>query len=164
MSDVPGFSLQREALDEMAAALHGQLSEGDECIFYMVSWMGPFAQARCWAVRHDGRFESPLGPANSIRGPRGGFGRAERRLREACYQEGKGTWFGLELTVTSDGEVTARYNYDADPEWTRPIEPTIYVQEQEKYPRDLEHQPEWFRRRLVEGRVALEEWQRAQGR
>jgi hypothetical protein len=82
------------------------------------------------------------------------------RLRQACYVEGKGTWFGIAVTVTRDGAATAEYNYDAEFEWNHTIEPTLYVREQEMFPRDLEHQPEWFQRRLAEGQAALEEFRR----
>jgi hypothetical protein len=164
MSEVPNFIAQQQILDETALVLCELIETGDEAIVFAANCMGPFSQVKTWAVRPGGATLSPAGPAEVIGSPGGAFGLAVMRLRNVCYEEGKGTWFGLELKVTPDGAVTAKYNYDTEPVWTRPIEPTIYVQEQEEFPRDLEHQPEWFRRRLVEGRVALEEWRRAQGR
>jgi hypothetical protein len=164
MSEMPSIIAQQEYVGEMAESLRALLTQRDSCILYVANWMWPYSQSKCWAVRPDGQFNCAEGSANSISSPRGNFNLVEARLRKACYQDGKGTWFGLKLSVAADGEVTARYNYDSEPAWTRPIEPTLYVQEQEKYPRDLEHQPEWFKRRLAEGRVALEEWRRAQGR
>jgi hypothetical protein len=164
MSEMPPMLIQMEAFDEIAHALRELLSDEDECIYYVARWMGPYGETDFWAVRSRGKFDTPRGVADSIKGPGGDFGSAEIKLRRACYQEGKGTWFGLEMTVLPSGEVTAEYNYTSEPEWEDPIDPTIYVQEQEEFPRDLEHQPEWFKRRLVEGRVALEEWRRAQGR
>jgi hypothetical protein len=166
MNEVGGFLAQQEALNEMADALRELLSEGDECIYYATVRMGPYGEAVYWAVRPDGKCEMSKGRANALMvsgiGPK--LSRPLDRLVDECYQEGKGTWFGLGVTVIPDGAVTAEYNYDSEPEWFDTIEPTLYVQEQEKYPRDLEHQPEWFRRRLVEGQAALEEWRRAQGR
>ena len=164
MSEVPSFIVQQEALDEIGRSLAALLSDGDECVLFVSRWMGPFSEADFLSVRPDGRVASPLGPANDIHETGPSFDHSEALLRRACYQEGKGTWFGLEVKVTPDGAVTAKYNYDTEPNWELPIEPTLYVQEQEKYPRDPEHQPEWFKRRLAEGQAALDEWRRSNGR
>jgi hypothetical protein len=165
MSEASGFPVQQGALDVVARSLASLLSSGDERIVYSSRGMGSYGEGEVWAVRQDGEHRSPFGRANSLKGPDGdGFTLAKIRLRKACYQEGKGTWFGLEVTVAPDGAVTANYNYDTEPEWRRPIEPTLYVQEQERYPRDPEYQPEWFRQRLAEGQMALDEWRQARGK
>lgn len=164
MSAVPDAMGQRERLDEIGRSLAALLSDGDDCVLFILRRMGPFSEADFWAVRPDGRFISPLGPANDIHKTSPSLQLSVAQLRKACHQEGKGTWFGLEVKVTPDGAVTAECNYDTEPNWELPIEPTLYVQEQEKYPRDPEHQPEWFKRRLIEGQVALDEWRRSNGR
>lgn len=164
MGEIPSLLVQQGAFDEMASVLFGLFSDGDERIVYVSRGMGPYGEADFWAVRPDGAHISPFGRANSLEGPdEDGFDFAEIRLRKACYQEGRGTWFGLELTVTPEGSATAKYNYSEEPEWDRPIEPTLYVQEQEKYPRDPEYQPEWFKKRLVEGQAVLDAWRSSRG-
>lgn len=159
MSETPSFILQQEAFDEIGRELYSFLSEGDEFIYFTGSYLGPAGENLYWAVRPDGEFEMAKGRANSLSSS-GNFSlsKAVRKLRKACYIEGKGTWFGIAVTVTRDGAATAEYNYDTEFEWDTRIEPTLYVREQEMFPRDLEHQPEWFQRRLAEGQAALEEY------
>lgn len=161
MSEVPSFIRQQEAFDEVGRELYGMLVDGDESIYFTGSYLGPTGENQYWAVRHDGQFEMSKGRANSLSSG-GNFvlSNAIERLREACYIEGKGTWFGIAATVMPDGSATVEYNYETEPGWQSPIEPTLYVREQEMFPRDLEHQPEWFQRRLAEGQAALEEYRR----
>jgi hypothetical protein len=158
MNDAGGFFAQQDALREMADALRGLLSEGDECIYYTAVRMGPYNESMYWAVRPDGKYEMSKGRANAlmVSAIRIKLSRPLYRLVDACYRDGKGTWFGLGVTVTPDGAVTAEYNYTTEPEWRDPITPTFHLREQEKYPRDEAHQPGWFKRRLVEA-AAIED-------
>ncbi len=57
--------------------------------------------------------------------------------------------------MTPEGGATAEYNYDSEPEWDVPIDPIAYVTDQEKFPRHEEHQPDWLKQRLAEGRARL---------
>jgi hypothetical protein len=57
-------------------------------------------------------------------------------LRRVMYRPGAGTWFGAELTVTRHGSMDADFNYDDEPQWSRPVEPAWYAQDLEKFPRD----------------------------
>ncbi|PPG30293.1 hypothetical protein C5E10_12510 [Pseudoclavibacter sp. RFBG4] len=78
-------------------------------------------------------------------------------LRAASYREGAGTWFSAKFTVTAAGAFTAEYNYDEEPEWTHEIDSIAYVTDQKHFPRDEEHQPEWEKAKLAEGRVWIAE-------
>ncbi|MGW0433666.1 hypothetical protein ACWDV4_14150 [Micromonospora sp. NPDC003197] len=79
-------------------------------------------------------------------------------LRKASYLTELGTWFGLELTVTSAGDMTTRFNYDDEPDWeAASVDPIAYVTDQRHYPRSESAQPPWLRDRLAEGRVRLQQ-------
>lgn len=45
-------------------------------------------------------------------------------------------------------------DYDNEPDWKIPVVPATYAEEQEQFPRDLEHQPEWYQQKLREAAAA----------
>ena len=79
-----------------------------------------------------------------------------RSLREVMYRPDSGTWFSMEMTVTSTGAMTARFNYDNEPEWDVPVDPVSYVNDAKKFPRDEAHQPVWLQQRLAEGQARID--------
>ncbi len=64
------------------------------------------------------------------------------------YQPGKGTWFTARCTITADGRMSFDFDYDNEPEWDIDVYPDAYAEDQEKYPRDEEHQPDWLKHKL----------------
>ena len=77
------------------------------------------------------------------------FDRAVDELRDRFARPGAGAWFSVTIRLTSDGGFSLDADYDHEPEWATPTDPGHYVEEQERYPRDLEHQPEWYRQKLA---------------
>ncbi|MFC5336903.1 agglutinin cell wall attachment protein [Leucobacter denitrificans] len=77
-----------------------------------------------------------------------------RELREVMYRPGTGTWFSALWTLTKDasGVVSAdvSFNYDEEPDWSRPIDPGLYGIDLEDFPRDEDHIPVWLREMLAE--------------
>lgn len=71
-----------------------------------------------------------------------------RVLRDAMYEPGTGTWYRATFTVTRAGDADAEYDYDGEPENTDIIDPTEWVFELRKYPRDAAHIPDWLRKNL----------------
>ena len=59
------------------------------------------------------------------------------------------------LRANADGSATAEYNYDEEPKWDVPVDPIAYVTDQDAFPRDEAHQPEWLKLKLAEGRARL---------
>lgn len=45
---------------------------------------------------------------------------------------------------------SADFNYDDEPTWETSIDPVLYVQDLDKYPRDESAIPGWLRQRLAE--------------
>lgn len=75
---------------------------------------------------------------------------AAKRLREAMYQSGKGTWPSMTLTITPAGDGwESAYNYAEKPVWELG-EPSgdDYAQELYVFPHDEEHFPDWFKEEL----------------
>ena len=72
------------------------------------------------------------------------------------YQPGAGTWFTFALDITSDGRAQSSFDYDNEPEIPE-ADPTVYLTDQEKFPRDVENQPDWYRGRLAEAERLLAE-------
>ncbi|MGI8310609.1 hypothetical protein [Saccharopolyspora sp. ASAGF58] len=70
------------------------------------------------------------------------------RLRVGMYREGLGTWFSAFFRMRQPGEYEIFYNHDNEPPWG--AEPGSFIKEQDLFPRDDEHTPDWFRRRLAE--------------
>lgn len=71
-------------------------------------------------------------------------------LRSVMYEPGAGAWFIFILDIASGGQANSTFDYGAEPVALL-LDPEVYVDEQEKFPRDLEHQPGWYRERLAEG-------------
>lgn len=77
-------------------------------------------------------------------------------LRSVMYRPGTGTWFTFTVDITPGGQAKSTFDYDNEPDIPE-ADPTVYLNEQEKFPRDPEHQPEWYVERLTEGKRLLAE-------
>lgn len=77
-------------------------------------------------------------------------------LREEMYQPGLGAWFSFTLEIAADGRVTTLFDYDNEPVISS-ADAENFVFEQKHFPRDEEHQPEWYRARLAEGERLIAE-------
>jgi hypothetical protein len=64
------------------------------------------------------------------------------RLRVGMYREGLGTWFSAFFRISPPDTYEIFYNRDNEPPWDAPA--SSFVQEQELFPRDSEHMPDWF--------------------
>lgn len=127
--------------EEIATTLANAAPEGWDTIRYCAATVGSIADVTVTVVV-EGREEQFL-DAPSVALPR-------RRLRKAMYRPGEGTWFSFALEVSRSGSVEARYDYDSEPVFHVAPAPSAWAQDQEKFPRDPENQPEWLKRRLQE--------------
>ena len=150
MNKPVGLVAERDALNVLAVHLHRLISPGDDRVELLASVTAVVNEQHIRAYHPEGRFSSPDGPFNDASGSYE-LSKAMKRLREASYREGSGTWFGVRVTVTASGSVTAACNYDDEPPWFAPVDPVVYVRDQEKFPRDEDKQPEWLKQRLAEG-------------
>lgn len=144
MPDETGLLAERDAIESLARLVHGAIPEGFSTGILRVSSLAPTSLLSL-EVRDE------AGRKDSVR-TRGPFAAQAEALRALMYRPEVGTWFSFEMTVTTSGSVTTRFNFDDEPEWDVPVDPVAYLVDQEKFPRDEAHQPDWLRARLAEGR------------
>lgn len=71
-------------------------------------------------------------------------------LRKEMYEEGKGTWFSLRLTIDPPGDYHANFNFDLEPIWEPPVPDAVLVEDLQAFPRTAEHVPTWLRAKIDE--------------
>ena len=76
--------------------------------------------------------------------------RALKQLRSDMAAPGTGAWLSGAVRLTQDGRFRLDVDHDNEPAWATPTDAGHHLEEQELHPRDLEHQPEWFRQKLAE--------------
>ncbi|SMG32071.1 hypothetical protein [Agreia pratensis] len=140
--ELGGILGERVYFEETAKALFSLIPPGFERIELRMRSLVGYNSASARTVRADGTRDSVKNIKIATD--------AAKRLREAMYREGAGTWFSVLFVVTVEGKVDVAYNYDEEPEWKYPIDPVLYVQDLEKFPRDPENVPEWLQKRVFE--------------
>ncbi|AUI49785.1 hypothetical protein [Arthrobacter crystallopoietes] len=65
-------------------------------------------------------------------------------LKDSMYRPDIGTWLSVRISISADGSVDIDYNYDEPPEWAFGVEPGLYGEELERYPRPMENIPNWM--------------------
>lgn len=105
--------------------------------------VGKLGEAELLAYDGDGRLSYP---------DVGGLAwhRAVREIRSQMAQPGSGAWLSATIRLTSDGGFSMDANYDDEPAWRIPAVAGTYAEEQELFPRDEAHQPDWYRAKLRE--------------
>lgn len=63
-------------------------------------------------------------------------------LRDAMYEEGKGTWYNAAFGVQPTGEVEVEFDYD-NPPFEGGGTPDLLEDDQRAYPRDAAHLASW---------------------
>lgn len=63
-------------------------------------------------------------------------------LREVMCQESTGTWYNALLTVDREGNFESEFDYE-NPPWDGKADPELLAEDQEEFPRDQEHLPDW---------------------
>ncbi|WP_405108366.1 hypothetical protein OG559_26205 [Micromonospora sp. NBC_01405] len=140
---------QRMAAREIVRLVRRELPAGADRLTMRAGVLATVDSCRWWAAWGERREEIHPPDDPALRD-------ALHASRRASYRPGLGTWFGLELTVTSTGDVTMRFDHDDEPVWwSEPVDPTAYVAEQRCFPREETHQPPWLRQRLAQGRAQL---------
>lgn len=71
-------------------------------------------------------------------------------LRDAMYEDGKGTWFSASLALDPQNGHEITFNYEDAPSWQPPIPPMAFVQDLADFPRDDASVPPWLRAKIEE--------------
>ena len=137
MSDASGPSDEQRIFDEFAAAAEDGWVSGE----IRVLEAGKQAEYRLVAFHADGRksFPNPQGFALED---------AIDNIRTRLYQTGRGAWFSAVFRLEPNGRFTADFDYDSEPPWDIPVVDATYLEEQQLFPRDEQHQPDWYRQKL----------------
>ncbi|WP_410572735.1 TNT domain-containing protein [Amycolatopsis sp. cmx-4-61] len=75
---------------------------------------------------------------------------AVRRIRDAYYVPGEGTWFSMRYLIDPPGRIQTLFNLDWDPHWAPSIDNAGWVRDLDAYPRDPANIQPWLRARLAD--------------
>ena len=78
---------------------------------------------------------------------------AVRELRRAEYTAANGPWFGVSVTLKSDGARVMSRRYGAAPAFEQPVPDEAYAEDLRLFPRDDAAIPDWLRQRAGLGNV-----------
>ena len=147
---MPEIRVQSEILGEISQDLRGSITGSWVDATFTVLLYGGQETAQLKIVDED----------NNIR-----FGRFQtasdlaRSLKHVMFVEGHGSWFTMVLTIHNDGAVNADFDYETQPELDSPVmgvNPYWTAREQQDFPRDRAHQPDWYAELLDEFVAAAE--------
>ena len=71
-------------------------------------------------------------------------------LREMLAQPGKGAFLTATYNLRADGELSVDFNYDDEPAFGAPTDPSHYVEELQQHPRRPEAIPTWWQERVAQ--------------
>ena len=152
---LPPMLLQGKLIEDIAAIVSEAATPSSKTLLYRSRALTPYQQSSLSAVGLNGA-EERLRPPHTL-------AVLIKRMREVMYRPGVGTWFTFTLSITPEGAVDAQFNYDDEPEWSRPTEPVFYVQDMERFPRDEAHTPAWLVKQLELGRIQDSEYDAKDG-
>ncbi|WP_304455413.1 hypothetical protein [Nocardiopsis sp. YSL2] len=141
----PGSLDQGELIQEIGQALVSATPEGWQQLTYLARVIGALNDDMLAVQGADGQVGQVPVPDEARS--------AAETLKQRCYQEGKGTWLSMIVSVHHTGKINIEYNYDTEPELTREPSPLAYAQELERYPRADEVLPDWLRGKLDQART-----------
>ena len=141
---LPALQAQSEILTEMSRDLLEAIS-------------GDWDHATFRAIKFGGQGSARLEIVGAAGGKRFGKFRTASSLasdlRRVMFVEGRGSWFSMTLTLRNGGSADADFDYETKPEFdSRVLGVNGYrvAQEQVDFPRDREHQPDWYAQLLEE--------------
>jgi hypothetical protein len=145
-AEAPAPLRQQQLVEGIARLIADSQTSGWKAFTYQIRALAGYQQDEVLVTRPDGTVEQKFPPDDLID--------QTEELRTAMYRAGAGTWFSATLSVDRSGSMSADFNYDQEPDWSRPVEPEWYVKDLEKFPRDESAIPNWLRQRLAEAHTA----------
>lgn len=135
---------QKELLDELASVVLASAPESWQLIAVEYLCVGRHVELRVGVDDSNGE-PIPWEPPHEV-------DNIFWRLRVGMYQQGRGTWYTAFFRISPPDNYEVFYNHDNEPPWNPPAE--SFAKEQELLPRDDQHMPDWFHRRLAEAGTA----------
>lgn len=130
-----GVEAERAILQEIGGQLYGLLPSGLDRIVMTTSMVRGVMAGETLMSAADGTQESAAPSRRTFE--------AARRLRRLMYKPGAGTWFTAVFTVTAAGKLSARYDYDNEPELGH-FGAEEHRADFEDFPRTAENTPGWL--------------------
>ncbi|GAB3691833.1 hypothetical protein [Nocardiopsis oceani] len=145
---------QGECIQDLARSLVSAVPEGWQQLTYLARPIGALDDGMLAVQGADGQ-------VRQIQVPDDVPGKVDV-LKQAGFQEGKGTWLSMLVSVHHSGQMNVEYNHDTQPEISPEPNPLVYLQEMRRFPRADDQIPDWMRSRLHqaqqmdEGRMAAD--------
>ncbi|RKS05673.1 uncharacterized protein DUF600 [Nocardiopsis sp. Huas11] len=70
------------------------------------------------------------------------------QIRDEMYEQGKGTWFSAQYTITPPGRFSVDFDYDNQPTFPFEPDPKTYYEDMAHFPRDFENTPDWLKDKI----------------
>lgn len=131
---------QGELLQDLARTLVAVVPQGWQQLTYLVRVIGAHRSGVFAVQEADGQvrqMEVPDGVQDTV-----------DALKRSGFQEGKGTWLSMIISVHHSNQFNTEYNHDTEPDLPTGVSPLAYAQELERFPRDHDLVPDWLRVRL----------------
>lgn len=138
---VPSAIRQREVIELLAKDVVARVDVAWDELTLNVRNLAPYGQFETMVTLPSGEVVQKFAPRSTSKWA--------DELRELMYRPGSGTWYSARLTISSKGSVDMTFNYDDEPDWSRPVEPVFYVQDLERYPRTDDAIPAWLKKQLA---------------
>ena len=134
-SEPHGMPAERDALRILGKALHAVIPRDHDRVIARISVVGGVTAGTI-------ELHAANGSSTSLSSGRGVF-RAARDLRRVMSKPEAGTWFTGVFTVTAGGKLSARYDYDHEPE-PGSFAAEAYRADFDEFPRTPKNTPDWL--------------------
>ncbi|WP_156761682.1 hypothetical protein [Microbacterium karelineae] len=141
-ANVPPMIAEAERRAAIAQELVAAAPEGWARVVLSAASVGGATDVLVTVVLEDGDSRSIGAPS--------GIALPLSRLRRVLYEAGRGTWFSMELVVSSGGAAEASYDYDNPPRKFAALVPHLWLADQKRFPRSPENRPAWLQAKLAE--------------
>ena len=145
----PVLVQQGELTEQIAALLPTEIDGPWTSLIFTDRSLSTYGEDSMIVHRPDGTIDESQSPPRQI-------SKLVMKLRRVMYRDGTGTWLSAEWKITNHGDsISSRadFDYDSEPEWFEPIEPTHYALDLEDFPRDEANIPTWLRDRVDAARA-----------
>ncbi|WP_133249871.1 agglutinin cell wall attachment protein [Brachybacterium endophyticum] len=144
--EVPAMIRQGQLTDEIATRIPERVTGDWSRLEFEPRMLSMYSQMRIDVTFSDGTVGYALPPHEVTD--------LLEELRKVMYQEEAGTWFSsrwvLQKSGSGDIDLDVTFNFDSEPEWSRPISPSNYALDFEDFPRSSENVPSWLHERIQE--------------
>lgn len=148
--EVPWLIRQGELIEEIAALLPERVEGPWTSLTFTRRALSTYGQHNLVVHRPDGTVDRSQAAPREVSS-------LLAELRRGMYREGVGTWLSATWTVRNHGDSISSetdFNYDEEPDWSRPVEAGHYALDLEDFPRTEEATPAWLKQKVREAKAS----------